>query len=96
MRPVLPEKKINYKLLILYIAIFIICIIGIGVSMYMQYFQDDNIGVIFGVTDSEEEDKYNDLKNNFNNIFTNDIDITQEGDIEVQKIQESYDIVTTI
>ena len=94
MRPVLPEKKINYKLLIIYISIFIICIIGIGMSMYMQYFRDDHIGVIFGVTNSEEEDKYNDLKNNFYNIFTNDIDIMQE-DVDIKKIQEEYDIVAT-
>lgn len=95
MRPVLPQKKINYKLLILYGLIFVICILGIGMSMYMQYFQDEKIGVIFGITDSEDEDLYNELKNNFSSLFTNDLDNSQGKDLEVKKIKEDFDIVAT-
>ena len=95
MRPILPQKKINYKLLILYGLIFVICIFGIGMSMYMQYFQDEKIGVIFGITDSEDEDLYNELKNNFNSLFTNDLDNLQGDDIEIKKIKEDFDIVAT-
>lgn len=95
MRPVLQEKKKNYKLWILYGSIFIICVIGIGMSMYMQYFQDEKLGVIFGITDSEDEDLYNDLKNNFNTLFTNNIDNLQDGEIQVSKINGDFDIVAT-
>lgn len=95
MRPILPQKKINYKLLILYGLIFVICILGIGMSMYMQYFQDEKIGVIFGITDSEDEDLYNELKNNFNTLFTNNIDNIQGDEIQVKKIKENFDIVAT-
>ena len=95
MRPVLPERKMNYKMLAIYICIGIVCVIGIGISVYMQYFQDENIGVIFGITDSEEEDRYNELKNNFNSLFTNDLTNMQEGSINVEKIREDYDIVVT-
>lgn len=95
MRPILPKKKINYKLLILYILIFIMCVLGIGMSMYMQYFQDEKIGVIFGVTDSEDEDIYNELKNNFNSLFTNNIDNFQSDIIQTKKIKEEFDFVAT-
>lgn len=95
MRPVLQKKKKNYKLLVIYILIAIICIVGIGIALYMQYFQDEKIGVIFGITDSEEEDKYNDLKNNFNNIFTNDVENMQDGELNIKKINQNFDIVAT-
>lgn len=95
MRPILPQKKINYKLFILYGLVFIICILGIGMSMYMQYFQDEKIGVIFGLTDSEDEDLYNELKNNFNSLFTNDVDNMQGNDIQVEKIKKDFDLVAT-
>ena len=95
MRPVLQKKKKNYKLLVIYILIAIICIVGIGMALYMQYFQDEKLGVIFGITDSEEEDKYNDLKNNFNNIFTNDVENMQDGKLNMQKINQNFDIVAT-
>lgn len=95
MRPVLQKKKKNYKLFVIYILIAIICIVGIGMALYMQYFQDEKLGVIFGITDSEEEDKYNDLKNNFNNIFTNDVENMQDGKLNIQKINQNFDIVAT-
>lgn len=95
MRPVLPQKRKSYKLWVLYGLIFIICVLGIGMSVYMQYFQDEKIGVIFGITDSEDEDLYNELKNNFNSLFTNDLDNLQGADIQVKKIKEDFEIVVT-
>ena len=94
MKPKLPKNKMNYKLIILYIVIAIICIIGVGVAVYRQYFRDDNIGVIFGVTDSEEDDRYNEIKNNFNSIFTNNVENNSET-ISAKKIREDLDWVVT-
>ena len=95
MRPILQGNKHNYILWILYGIIFVVCILGIGIAVYMQYFQDEKIGVIFGITDSELEEKYNDLINNFNTLFTNDISNLQGEDINVNKIKNDFDFVAT-
>jgi len=95
MRPVLPQKKKSYKLWALYGLIFIICVLGIAMSMYMEYFQDEKIGVIFGMTNSEDEDLYSELKNNFNSLFINNIDNLQGNNIQVKKIKEDFEIVAT-
>jgi hypothetical protein len=97
MKPVLQESKIHHRLWILYIIIFIICTIGIGVALYLQYYQEQNIGIVFGITDSdsEEEDEYNDLKSEFSSLFTNQVEILQEETIDVEKIHDNYDIVVT-
>ena len=94
MRPVLPQKEKNYNLLTIYIVIGLICIIGVGIATYNQFFKDEKIRVIFGITDSEKEDKYNDLKNNFNNIFKNNIENNQEV-VNAKKIREDLDWVVT-
>jgi hypothetical protein len=97
MKPVLQESKIHHRLWILYTLIFIICTIGIGVALYLQYYQEQNIGIVFGITDSdsEEEDEYNDLKSEFSSLFTNQIEFLQEDTIDVEKIHDNYDIVVT-
>lgn len=96
MRPVLQNNKIQRKLWILYAMIFIICTIGIGVALYLQYFKDEKPEIVFGIhsEESEEEDEYNDLKADFNNIFTNQVEKLQE-DVNVEKINNDYDIVVT-
>lgn len=95
MRPILQGKKNSYRLWILYAIIFVVCILGIGMAVYMQYFQDEKIGVIFGITDSELEEEYNELINNFNTLFTNDISNLQGNDINVNKIKKDFDFVAT-
>ena len=95
MRPILQGRKKNYKLWILYGIIILICVIILGISVYNQFFKDDKIGVIFGITDSEEEDRYNELKNNFNTIFTNDVSNMQSENIQAEKIKENYDYIVT-
>lgn len=97
MRPVLQDNKISSKLWILYGLIFVICTIGIGIALYLQFFQDENLGAVVGITskDSEEEDKYDKLKEEFNKIFTNQLQNFQSGTINVDKINNDYDIVVT-
>ena len=94
MRPVLQNNRINRKLWILYGFIIVICIIGIGVSLYLQVFKDENLGVAVGITSdsSEEEDEYNDLKSEFDTLFTNQLNNLQEN-VNAQKIADQYDIV---
>lgn len=98
MRPVLPKKNLSYKLWIIYALIFIICIGGIALALYRtQYFQDENVGRALGIInkDSEKEDQYNDLKFEFNTIFTNQVENLQNESINVEKISNDYDIVVT-
>lgn len=97
MRPVLQTNKINKKLWIVYAIIFIICIVGIGVALYFAGFKDEKIGSVIGITDkeSEKEDEYNDLKSEFDSIFTNDIEILQEENINIKKINDQFDLVAT-
>lgn len=98
MRPVLPKKNLSYKLWIIYAIIFAICVGGIGLALYRtQYFQDENVGRALGIIDkeSEKEDQYNDLKAEFNTIFTNQVENFQDGSVNVEKISDDYDIVVT-
>ena len=98
MRPVMPKNKLSYKLWILYAVIFIICVAGIAVALSkIEYFEDENLERAFGFIDkdAQKEDEYNELKTEFDTIFTNQIENLQQGDIEVQKINKNYDIVIT-
>lgn len=95
MRPILQDKNKNYKMWIVYGLILLICLICIGIAVYNQYFKDDKIGVIFGITNSEDEDLYNELKNNFSTIFTNGIDNFQSENLEIEKINKKFNYVVT-
>jgi len=97
MRPVLQENKISRKLWVFYIVIFIVCTIGIGIALYMQFYQDENLGAVIGIPseDSEKENEYNELKEEFNTIFTNGIEVLQVESINTPKINNKYDYVVT-
>lgn len=89
MRPVLEEPK-NTKQKALYVFIAIICIIVIGVAVYLQYFKEEKLGVIFGIT--EQNDDYAELESNFNSLFTNDLEVLDDTQINVKKVEQK-DIV---
>ena len=58
MRPVLPKKNLSYKLIIIYIIIFLICVIGIGFALSKtEYFEEYALGL---VTDKEIQKYYDD------------------------------------
>lgn len=95
MRPTLPKSKISKRLITIYISIFVICTIGIGIALYLQYFKEEKIEIVFGITDSEEQDEYNELKSQFNNIFENKIEKNQSDELNIEKINNDYDIVVT-
>ena len=98
MRPVIQKNKMSYKLAIVYIIIFIICAVGIAFALSKtEYFQDENVGRAFGIIDedSEKEDEYNELKSDFDTIFTNQTENIGQGTLNVNKIDNRYDIVVT-
>ena len=67
MRPVIEKQKFELRHMF-YIIIIIICIIAIGVAVYMQFFREEKLGVIFGITNEEEDEEYDTLKEDFLNI----------------------------
>ena len=98
MRPVLPKKGLSYKLWIIYIIIFLICLIGIAVALSKtEYFEDENIERAIGIIDKDakKEDEYNELKTEFDTLFTNQIENLQQSENDIKKIDNNYDIVVT-
>ena len=98
MRPVVPKNKMNLKLIFVYIVIFVICVVGIALALAKtEYFEKENVGRALGIIDkdSEKEDEYNELKNDFDTIFTNQLENLQQGNINIKKISNDYDIVVT-
>lgn len=98
MRPVLKKNKLSYKLILIYFLIFIICILGIAFALSKtEYFEDENIERAIGIItkDAQKEDEYNELKTEFDTIFTNQIENFQQENIEIQKINKDYDVVVT-
>ena len=91
MRPVI-EKQGFKAIYIVYIALAILCIIAMGIAVYMQFFKDEKIGVVLGITKKEDKE-YNELKENFTNIFTNNLTKENMYTGEIKKIRENEDIV---
>ena len=86
MRPVL-EKPKNTKIKVIYSIIILICIIVISIAVYLQFFTEEKIGVIFGITDQNKD--YAELESNFNSLFTNDLEILDDTQISVTKIEQN-------
>lgn len=89
MRPVL-EKPKNTMLKVGYLIVIIICVVVISIAVYLQFFTEEKIGVLFGITEKNED--YSELESNFNNIFTNDLEILDNTQINNSKIEQN-DIV---
>ena len=88
------EKSHKYRW-ILYILILIICTFAIFKAVYPQYSQEQQEIGYGKVEDENEEDENNQLISDFSTLFTNDIDRKQTESINITKIREEFDIVTT-
>lgn len=81
---------VKNKMLIIIISIILICGIAIALGAYAQFTNREVIS-----TDEEEKVNYEDLKNNFDSIFTNSINVeaTAKQDINYEEIVYcKYDI----
>ena len=77
------------------ILILIICTYAIYKAISPKYSQEQE-GIGYGnIEDETEEDEKNKLISDFNILFTNDIENSQEGSLNITKIREDYDIVAT-
>ena len=92
MRPVIEKNRFGVRHII-YIIMIVICVIAIGIGVYMQFFKDEKLGIIFGITKETEDQELKTLQENFFNFFTNDIETVNDYSGNVQKIKEDGDLV---
>ena len=92
MRPEMEKKKFELRHIV-YIIIIIVCLVAVGVAVYMQFFKDEKLGVIVGITKEKEDEEIKKLKENFLNIFDNNIEKVSEYNGSVNKIKEDEDII---
>lgn len=92
MRPVMEKRGFELRHII-YIIILIGCLIAIGIAVYMQFYKEEKIGVIFGITKEEEEAEIKQLKEGFLNIFDNKLNIISQYNGDIQKIRDEDDII---
>ena len=92
MRPVIEKKKFRV-IHIIYIILILICVFAIGVGVYMQYFKDEKLGVIFGISAEENDEEIAELKKDFLNIFTNDINVLEENQEAIIKLKDDADLI---
>ena len=95
MNVVLPEKpKILNRRNVTYMTVLILCAVAIAIAMY-QFFSEEKLGVILGITKVENEE-INELKLEFNNLFTNELKINQKTEIQnIKKDNEDKELVYT-
>ena len=78
--------------IIIFTIIIVICVIAIGIGLYVQITENDYKQAIEKTNNNSEisEDEIVSIKNNFDNIFKNDI----TGNIEnIKKKKEDSDVV---
>ena len=91
MKPTNKKKRLEIRHMI-YILILIVCVIAIGTAIYMQFFKDEKIGLIFGVNKEEDTD-IKQQKENFLNIFDNSINIVSNYNGNINKIRKEDDVI---
>ena len=94
MRPVIEKNRFGVRHVV-YIIMITICIIAIGIGVYMQFFQDEKLGVILGITKEDEDIELKNLNDNFFNIFSNNIDVLEAYEGKTTKIKEDMEIIVT-
>lgn len=80
----LPERnKLKKRQLFIYISIMVVCIISIIIAFYVQFYARIDIAGIFGIRKEnglgkKDEEQIQILKAEFDNIFTNNIESTED------------------
>ena len=96
MNVVLPEKpKILNRRNVTYMTILVLCAVAIAIAVY-QFFTEEKLDVILGLTKDENEE-ITELRADFNNLFTNDLQIKQKSiNNEITKNKENEELVYTV
>lgn len=91
MKVVLPEEKaINKKQITIYIIIILICIISIIIAFYVQFYARIDLGRMVGIEretsiGNKTEEQTEQLREEFNQIFTNQLENSEEHDNKKQQ-----------
>lgn len=72
MNVTLPDNKLDKKSKIVYASIIVICIISIIIVIYIQFFDGKTVTTV-GYLKGKSEIDYENLKAEFNNIYTNSV-----------------------
>lgn len=72
MNVTLPDNKLDKKSKIVYASIIVICIISIIIVIYIQFFDGKTVTTV-GYLKGKSEIDYENLKAEFNNIYTNSL-----------------------
>lgn len=75
-----PPEKISLRRKIIYIVIFIICIIAIFVGVYIQFFLGSSIKTLLGIRTGEVKTSEESIKQReeFEQLFNNELEINEE------------------
>lgn len=92
MKPILEENK-NTKIKVFYFIVIIICVIIISIAVYFQFFSEEKMSVIFGISTKDDETSIN-LEENFNSLFSNNFEILDNTEVSSEKIEEKDYIYT--
>ena len=92
MMPVVEKERFRLRHAII-ILIVVICVTAIGIAVYKQFFKDEKIGVIFGITDEEKDEEYENLKSNFLSIFDNSLNVLEKYEGNINKIRSGEDLI---
>lgn len=94
MNVILPvENKMNLYRKLIYIIAIAVCVISIPLAVYFQYYKNKNTTKSNNEIQQEIIDKEQITKDEFNNIFTNELKTDIQYDFE--KTYEQYDLVFT-
>ena len=94
MNVILPvENKMNLYRKLIYIIAIAVCVISIPLAVYFQYYKNKNTIKSNNETKQEIIDKEQITKDEFNNIFTNELKTDIQYDFA--KTYEQYDLVFT-
>lgn len=94
MNVILPvENKMNLYRKLIYIIAIAVCVISIPLAVYFQYYKNKNTTKSNNETKQEIIDKEQITKDEFNNIFTNELKTDIQYDFA--KTYEQYDLVFT-
>lgn len=94
MNVTLPENKLDVKSKVVYISIIGICIISIILVVYLQFFEGRIVTTV-GKLKGKSEQGYEQLKAEFNDLFTNSIDF-DDSRYQDKKEDATKDLVYTV
>ena len=92
MNTILPvDKKANFYRKIIYIIAITVCVISIPLAIYFQYYKEKNVAKPNNEIQQNEIDTAQITKDEFNNIFTNEL--KTDNEYKIEKDFDQYDLV---